>query len=57
MENFKTLGMQEMSPEELMKVEGGIWPAIVAALAISAIDNFGDIRDGLIDGWNGKARY
>ena len=52
LENFEVL---EMNSEETAEMNGGGWwgPAIVAGLIISAIDNFQDIREGFMDGYNG----
>ncbi len=59
MENLKklqTTGLISLSKEEAKLVNGGwLTPAIIATIIISAINNFGDIRNGLSDGWNGRA--
>lgn len=57
LENF---GVQEMDAKEMQAIDGGgLWlAALGAALIISAIDNFGDIRAGFSDGVKGRsARY
>jgi hypothetical protein len=62
---MKTLeidGMSELNSNESKSVSGGgfwaIWgPALAVGILISAIDNFGDIREGLADGWNGTPRH
>ena len=53
---FDSVGLQEMSHEETQELNGGlIWlPAALIALAVSAINNFGDIREGFSDGNSGK---
>ena len=53
LENFEVL---EMNSEETAEMNGGAWwtgPAIVVGLVISAINNFQDIREGFMDGYNG----
>jgi hypothetical protein len=54
------LGVTALTPEEEIELTGGIgWllPALVAGLIVSAVNNFGDIRQGLEDGWNGTPSY
>ncbi len=54
LENF---GVIEMNNEECKNQNGGaFWIplAVGAALLISAINNFGDIADGFVDGVNGR---
>ena len=46
-------GVMEMSSEEKQSSDGGWIPvAIVCAFVISAINNWGDIREGWSDGIN-----
>ena len=52
--------LSELSREESNKIDGGIiWlpAALAVALIASAINNFGEIRQGLMDGYNGTPRY
>mgnify|MGYP001148993743 CR=1 FL=1 len=57
--NLESFGVQEMDAKEMANVEGGgFWALIGFALVVSAIENFGDIREGFSDGVKGKkARY
>lgn len=55
--NLKNLNVQEMNRQEMSKTEGGFWWAIAGALALSAIENWGDIREGWHDGGTGNPRY
>lgn len=56
--NLNDFGVQEMNAEEMRKTDGGLfWEALAIALIISAIDNFGDIREGFADGYNGTPRH
>ena len=53
-------GVVPLTHEAETETRGGIgWliPALVAGLIISAINNFGDIREGFEDGLNGTPRY
>jgi hypothetical protein len=56
--NLKNLNVTELNTKELKETEGGwIIPALVA-LAWSAWENVGDIREGFSDGYNGvKPRH
>ena len=56
MKNLNELGVIELNSDETSEVIGGLW-WLAGALLISAIDNFGDIRQGLADGFNGTPRY
>ncbi|MCW3087312.1 MAG: hypothetical protein JWQ78_698 [Sediminibacterium sp.] len=54
------LGLQPLQEADAQNIEGGFWflpPAVGLALLMSAIQNFGDIRQGVYDGWRGKSRY
>ncbi|MBT1705315.1 hypothetical protein [Chryseosolibacter indicus] len=58
LQEFAPIGVVELNQEESNNTNGGIlWAILNAALVISAIDNFGDIREGLVDGWNGTPRH
>ena len=48
-----------LSDDESRKISGGIgFPlALGIALLVSAINDFGDIREGLMDGFNGTPRH
>ena len=54
---LKKLGLSELSHGEASRANGGWWQAALVALVISAINNWGDIRDGLADGYNGTPRH
>ena len=55
---LEDFGLKEVSQKEALTINGGWLPiAVTAAIIISAINNFGDIRHGLADGWNGTPRY
>lgn len=58
LENY---GVVELNQEEKAQEQGGIipWPpiAIAAAFVISAMNNWGDIREGWADGATGKPRH
>jgi hypothetical protein len=57
LENY---GVVEMNQEEKEQEQGGIiWPlvAIAAAFVISAMNNWGDIREGWADGATGTPRH
>ena len=57
LQNFR---LSELSKEESNRIDGGfIWIPMTlgVALIISAINNFGDIRQGLMDGYQGTSRY
>lgn len=47
--------LTEMNATELKEVDGGSWPpyAILAGFVISAMNNWGDIREGYSDGASG----
>ena len=53
--NLENLNLVELNAQEVKEVEGGIWPGFWVALAWSAWENVGDIRDGFSDGINGRA--
>jgi len=59
LENF---GVLEMDNKEMNEIHGGLWGllfgGIAAGLVISAMENYGDIRDGISDAMhNKKYRY
>src|SRR6185295_4495136 len=66
-EKFKNYNMNQdigsdfvmLSDDESRKISGGIgFPlALGIALLVSAINDFGDIREGLMDGFNGTPRH
>ncbi|HET8654308.1 MAG TPA: hypothetical protein VFL93_02155 [Longimicrobiaceae bacterium] len=50
-------GVEELDASTLEQVDGGgIGKAFVVWLAEQVIDNWGDIKDGVADGWNGTYR-
>lgn len=54
------MGLVPLTEAENKEIEGGVWwlPAALAiGLVMSAIHNFGDIRQGFSDGWKGKPRH
>ena len=54
------LKLTPLTEMESREISGGLFwlpAAAVAGLIISAINNFGDIRDGIVDGFNGTPRY
>jgi len=54
------LEMQELTHDETSEISGGVWwlpAALVVGLVVSAVNNFGDIREGIVDGWNGTPRH
>jgi hypothetical protein len=58
--NLEIPDLKELSKHEASTTNGGLFwlpIAVTAAIIISAVDNFGDIRQGLVDGWNGTPRY
>ncbi|WP_293904881.1 class IIb bacteriocin, lactobin A/cerein 7B family [Sphingobacterium sp. UBA5670] len=57
---INNLGLVEMDSKEMKNINGGISPVLAAflvAVAWSAWENVGDIRDGWSDGGKGKPRY
>jgi hypothetical protein len=57
---LEQLGVVPMTTQEEKENSGGVlWAvlAIVVTIGVSAINNFGDIREGLGDGFNGTPRY
>jgi hypothetical protein len=53
--SLENLNLVELNAQEKKETEGGgFWWAVAAGLVISACDNFGDIRRGIVDGYNGK---
>ncbi len=54
------MGVYPLTKAEINETNGGIWwfpPALVIGLVVSAANNFGDIREGLADGWKGTPRH
>ena len=57
---LKNMGLTHLTETESNETNGGVWwilPALVVGLIVSAVNNFGDIRHGLADGWNSSPRY
>lgn len=56
---LQNFGVQELDAKEIREVGGGLpwWlpAAAVVGLVISAVNNFGDIREGFSDGVNSRA--
>jgi hypothetical protein len=53
-------GLTPLTEQERRETTGGIvWSlvAVVTAVVLSAISNFQDIREGIVDGFNGTPRY
>ena len=48
-----------LSDDESRKISGGMFfsVALGIALLVSAINDFGDIREGIMDGFNGTPRH
>ena len=60
--NLQDTGLVELDAAASEKLIGGaFWVAVAAAALagffVSAVNNFGDIRQGLQDGFNGTPRY
>jgi hypothetical protein len=50
--------LQPLTDHELSSIGGGFLPfAILVTVILSAVSNFGDIREGIVDGFNGKPRH
>jgi len=57
-QSFDVNGLTELNQQECRSISGGWFPiAVTIGLIVSAINNFGDIRQGLADGFNGTPRY
>ncbi len=56
---MKTIMKLKQASLLLIKNKWLLWfvAIVIIFLLISAIDNFGDIREGLVDGWNGTPRH
>lgn len=57
---LNNLGLAQLTDTESNETSGGVWwlpAALAVGLVISAVENFGDIRQGIADGWNGTPRY
>lgn len=51
-------GLQPLTTNEMSSTIGGFIPfAFLVAVVVSGINNFGDIREGIADGFKGKPRY
>lgn len=58
MKNLQEFKFKDLNIIEKKTISGGgVWDVIIVALVVSAIDNWGDIRDGWNDGAKGKPRY
>lgn len=56
--NNVSIELQPLNHNEMKSILGGFIPlAFAVSLIVSAINNFGDIRAGIVDGFNGKPRY
>ncbi|HTE34842.1 MAG TPA: hypothetical protein VK666_30905 [Chryseolinea sp.] len=56
--NIERYSVAELDRNEAYDIRGGFLPlAVAATILVSMIQNFGDIRHGLQDGWNGTPRY
>ena len=51
--DFNKMGLVPMTEKDKSETSGGFWWAVLAAAIISAADNFGDIRQGIADGFKG----
>lgn len=52
------IDLKPLDHKEMTNIRGGFIPlAFAISLIVSAINNFGDIRAGIADGFNGKPRY
>jgi len=55
-ENYKDLNT--LNHNEMSKISGGFIPfAFFVAVVVSGINNFGDIREGIVDGFKGTPRH
>lgn len=55
--NLKNLNVVELNAQEVKETEGGWWQAAIVAVVLSAVNNWGDIRDGWSDGASGHPRH
>lgn len=57
--NLEGMGLRPLTKNECKQVSGGWWlpQALVIGIVLSALNNFQDIREGLMDGYNGTPRY
>ena len=56
--NLHDTGLVELDAAAAEKLIGGLfWVSLAVAAIASAINDFGDIRQGLQDGFNGTPRY
>ncbi|HBK89803.1 MAG TPA: hypothetical protein DDZ56_14180 [Cytophagales bacterium] len=56
--NDSSIELKPLNHNEMTTIYGGFIPfAFAVSLIVSAINNFGDIRAGIADGFNGKPRY
>ncbi len=57
---LKSMGLSQLTEKESKETNGGVWwipAALLVGLVVSAVNNFGDIREGIVDGWNGEPRH
>lgn len=58
---LQNFGVVELNAKEMEETDGGLpwWlpAALVVGLVISAVNNFGDIREGIQDGYHGTPRH
>jgi len=52
--DLKQMGLEPLTEKERVEIEGGFWYAVSIGLVISLADNFGDLVQGVKDGYNGK---
>ena len=55
---LKAMGLNPIETRESVEINGGLswWSKAISGASVfwSAVSNFGDIREGFSDGWNGK---
>lgn len=47
--NLENLNLVELNAQEVQETDGGNWLEVIVS---SAIENWGDIKQGFKDGWN-----
>ena len=58
-ENLEVEGLTFLQKDEMKTLDGGVLASavaitVVAGLVVSFVDNFGDFKEGLSDGANGR---